>query len=104
MPNILGFIPARGGSKGLKRKNLKLLCNQPLIWYTMTMAKRSKYIDKLVVSTEDPIIAEYVQSQGVDFIPRPPHLATDSALVADAVIQTIDFLEKKVQYKTDSPY
>lgn len=101
MPNILGFIPARGGSKGLKRKNLKLLSNQPLIWYTMTMAKRSKYIDKLVVSTEDPIIAEYVQSQGVDFIPRPPHLASDSALVVDAVIQSIDFLEKNCQYKTD---
>lgn len=101
MPNILGIIPARGGSKGLKRKNLQLLDSKPLIWYTLNTAKQSQYIDKLVVSTDDDVIADYVKSQGVDVIPRPIHLATDRAVVVDALIYTVDFLASQHNYQAD---
>ena len=56
--NILGLIPARGGSKGLPRKNIKPLLGKPLIAWTIEQALASKYIDRIVVSTDDKEIAE----------------------------------------------
>ena len=55
---ILAIIPARGGSKGIPRKNIRLLVGKPLIAYSIETALKSKYIDKVVVSTEDEEIAE----------------------------------------------
>ncbi len=55
---ILAIIPARGGSKGIPRKNIRLLAGKPLIAYSIETALKSKYIDKVVVSTEDEEIAE----------------------------------------------
>ncbi|MGI9043368.1 MAG: cytidylyltransferase domain-containing protein, partial [Gemmatimonadaceae bacterium] len=56
-PTILGIIPARGGSKGIPRKNIFLLCGKPLIAYTIESALRSRWITKLAVSTDDQEIA-----------------------------------------------
>lgn len=74
------FIFARGGSKGVRRKNLKLLAEKPLIAYSIESAKKNKYIDKVIVSTEDQEIAEVAKSYGaeVPFL-RPKELATDTA-------------------------
>jgi CMP-N-acetylneuraminic acid synthetase len=55
---ILALIPARGGSKGIQKKNIKPLLGKPLIAWTIEQAKSSKYIDKVIVSTEDNEIAE----------------------------------------------
>lgn len=93
---ILAFIPARGGSKGIKKKNIHKLCGKPLIAYTIEAAKESKYIDRILVSTDDYAIAEVATKYGttVPFI-RPDILATDDAKIIDAVIYTIDKLRDK---------
>ena len=75
---VLGVITARGGSKGIPGKNLKLLAGKPLIAYTIDAAQRSQAFDRLLVSTDDFAIAEYARSQGCDApFMRPPELARD---------------------------
>lgn len=76
---ILGVTPARGGSKGVPRKNLKPLCGKPLIAWTVEAAKTSRLLDRYVVSTEDDEIANVVRQWGAEVIERPRELATDEA-------------------------
>lgn len=76
---ILGITPARGGSKGIPRKNIRLLCGKPLIAWTIEAAKASKLLNKYVVSTEDGEIARISRKYGADIVPRPHELATDEA-------------------------
>ncbi|WP_141506466.1 cytidylyltransferase domain-containing protein [Paenibacillus luteus] len=75
---ILAIIPARGGSKGIKKKNIKLLYDKPLIAWTIEEAQKSNYIDHLIVSTDDYEIAEVAEKYGakIPFI-RPMALAAD---------------------------
>lgn len=79
MPLILGITPARGGSKGIPRKNIKDICGKPLIAWTIEAAKKSKLLDRYVVSTEDNLIEEISKQYGAEVIPRPNNLATDEA-------------------------
>jgi N-acylneuraminate cytidylyltransferase/CMP-N,N'-diacetyllegionaminic acid synthase len=100
--NILGLIPARGGSKGLPRKNIKPLLGKPLIAWTIEQALASKYLDRIVVSTEDKEIAEVSKKYGAEipFI-RPKELAVDKARGIDVVLHAIDWLResnKRKQY------
>lgn len=90
---ILGLIPARGGSKGIPRKNIKLLGGKPLIAWTIDEAKKSKYIDRLIVSTDDQEIADVAIEWGAE-IPfmRPPRLATDTARGVDVVLHALQEL------------
>jgi CMP-N-acetylneuraminic acid synthetase len=83
---FLGIIPARGGSKGLKRKNIKILNNKPLIQWSIDIAKKSNYIDTLMVSTEDKEIAEVARKCNLE-IPffRPTNLADDTTSSFDVV-------------------
>ena len=74
-----GFIFARGGSKGLPRKNIKLLAGKPLINYSIEIAKQVASLDCVFVSTDDPEIAEVAKSAGAIVIDRPAELATDSS-------------------------
>ncbi len=76
---IVGITPARGGSKGIPRKNLAPLCGKPLLAWTIEAAKRSRLLDRYVVSTEDPDIAQVARRYGADVLERPPELATDEA-------------------------
>lgn len=76
---ILGVTPARGGSKGLWRKNIRLLCGKPLLAWTIEAAKASTLLDRYVVSTEDDGIAEVARQWGAEVIERPKELATDEA-------------------------
>lgn len=68
---ILGVIPARGGSKGIPRKNIKELYGKPLIAWTIEAAKQSKLLDRYVVSTEDEEIAEVARKYEAEVIYRP---------------------------------
>lgn len=97
--NILAIIPARGGSKGVHRKNLKNLKGKPLISYTIEAAKMSKYVDRLVVSTDDIEIAEVSKEYGAE-IPclRPEMLAGDVSPTVDAVLHMINFLKESEGY------
>lgn len=92
---ILAFIPARGGSKGIPHKNIIDLKGKPLISYTITEARKSKYIDKIMVSTDDKSIASVAKSYGaeVPFL-RPLELASDNSKTIDAVLHTLDYYDK----------
>jgi len=76
--DIIGYIFARGGSKGVPRKNIRTLAGKPLIAYAIETAKQSRYIDRVIVSTDDREIAEIAKRFGAD-VPflRPPELAGD---------------------------
>lgn len=87
------IIPARGGSKGLPGKNIKLLQNKPLIAYTIEAALNCPYIKRCLVTTEDPAIKEVSLKFGAEVIDRPPELATDSALTRDVVRHVLETLE-----------
>lgn len=99
---VLCIIPARGGSKGLPRKNIKPLAGKPLIAYTIEQAKQSRYIDRLIVSTDDKEIANVAMRCGaeVPFI-RPARLALDHVDKIDVILHAIDRLEKKEKSKYD---
>mgnify|MGYP001574882202 CR=1 FL=1 len=83
---ILGITPARGGSKGIPQKNIKMIAGKPLIAWTIEAAKKSKLIDRYVVSTEDGKIAKVAKEYGAEVIKRPLELATDEATTL-AVLQ-----------------
>ena len=90
---ILAIIPARGGSKGVPRKNIKDAAGKPLIAWTIKEAKKSKFIDRLVVSTEDDEIVAVAKSWGceVPFV-RPPELAQDDTPGVEPVLHAIKML------------
>lgn len=75
---ILGVTPARGGSKGILRKNIRMICGEPLIAWTIKAARQSKLLDRYVVSTEDEEIAKISRKYGVRLL-SPPELAADEA-------------------------
>ncbi len=76
---ILGVTPARGGSKGIVKKNIKPLCGKTLIGWTIEAAKRSQLLDEYIVSTEDAEIARVSEEAGARVLWRPEFLATDEA-------------------------
>ena len=90
---VTALIPARGGSKRLPRKNIKLLVDKPLIAWSIETAKASKYIDRVVVSTDDEEIKRISEQYGaeVPFL-RPEHLSNDHASSFDVIKHAIDFL------------
>lgn len=96
---VLAIIPARGGSKGLPGKNIKDLNGKPLIAWTIDAAEKSKYIDKVVVSTDDAGIANIAKKYGaeVPFV-RPKHLASDKAKMIDVVLHCVDFFRKAGEF------
>jgi len=98
---VVCVIPARGGSKGLPGKNIKMFCGKPLIAHTIEQAKQSTCIDRVIVSTEDEEIAQRSLEYGaeVPFI-RPKELAGDSVATVDVLLHSIRWLEDK-QYLFD---
>lgn len=91
---ILGIIPARGGSKGVPGKNIKLLLDKPLIAYTIEQAKVSQMLDKVILSTDDLKIAEVAIEYALD-VPfmRPDALAQDSSGSLGVVQHALNFFE-----------
>ena len=97
---ILGIIPARGGSKGIPGKNIKLLAGKPLIQYSIETALDTPSLSKVMVSTDSQEIAEISSALGAE-VPelRPTHLATDSSPTIDTVGYTLAYYaEKGINY------
>lgn len=92
---ILAFIPARGGSKGIKDKNILEINGKPLLAYTIEAAKNSTYIDAVLVSTDSEKIGRIAKEYGawVPFL-RPADLATDTIPTLDAVLYTINRIKE----------
>jgi len=96
---ILALILARGGSKGIPKKNIKQLCGKPLIAYTIEAAFNSECINRVVVSTDDDEIAEIAKKWGADVpFKRPEKLATDTATSNDAIVHALNWLLKNENY------
>lgn len=86
---IIGLIPARGGSKGIPNKNIKMICGKPLIVWTIEKAKSSRLLDRVIVSTDSDMIAEIAQKEGVEILKRPDYLATDTASTQDVMAHAL---------------
>lgn len=95
---ILVVIPARGGSRGIPKKNIKLLAGRPLIAYSIEQAKQINYIDKIIVSTEDKEIAEVSKKFGADVCIRPYELALDNVPTIPVLQYVIRALEQDNQF------
>lgn len=92
MCKALAIIPARGGSKGINRKNLFSVNGCPLIYWTIKAAKESKYISDIVVSSDDEEILEYSKRQGLISINRPSNLAKDESSMDSVISHSINEL------------
>ena len=97
--NAIAIIPARGGSKRIPHKNIKLFHGKPLIAYSIEVAKKSKLFEKIIVSTDDEEIANIARKYGaeVPFI-RPKELSDDFTGTTDVINHAIKFLEDKGEF------
>ena len=104
--NLLCTICARGGSKGVKNKNIRLLNGKPLIAYTILQAKSSKLFSNIVISTDsDEIASVAIKYGGEVFFKRDKELSTDNAskldVIKDACIKSENYYNKKFDYIVD---
>ncbi|MCC2643384.1 MAG: neuA [Nitrospira sp.] len=95
MMQALAVIPARGGSKSIPLKNIRPLNGRPLLAFTIEAAKRSKYLDRCVVSTDHPDIAKVARDHGAEVIERPADLATDQAPTEGALLHVLEILSRE---------
>lgn len=90
---IISIIPARGGSKGVPRKNIKLVNGKPLISYSIEASNSCNLINNTYVSTEDCEISEISKKYGATVIKRPSELAKDTSSSIDVILHVLDYLE-----------
>ena len=95
-PSILAIIPARGGSVRLPRKNILPFAGKPLIAWSIEVALSSKFISKVVVSTDDCEIADISRNYGAD-VPflRPAELASNTATTIDVIIHAVNYFQSR---------
>jgi CMP-N,N'-diacetyllegionaminic acid synthase len=93
---VLGVIPARGGSKGVPRKNIRMLAGKPLLAYTIECARAARSLERVILSTEDEEIAEVGRRWGVE-VPflRPVELAQDDTPTLPVIQHAVRFLEER---------
>ena len=99
---ILAIIPARGGSKGIRRKNLQKLSGKPLIVHTIIAAKKTKSINKIIVSTDDKEIGKISKNNGaeVPFL-RPKQISKDTSSTIEVIKHALKFLQENQSYVPD---
>ena len=102
LPKVIGVIPARGGSKRLPRKNIRLLCGKPLIHYTIEAALAAQSCVDWVLSTEDPEIKDYGSGfNNLELIDRPTYLASDDVTNDEVVLHALELMENKNKEQYD---
>ena len=93
---VLGLVPARGGSKGIPRKNIRPLGGKPLLQYTIESARSARLLDRIVLSTDDPEIAEVGRRCGVEVpFERPAELARDATPTLLVVQHALRWFEQR---------
>ena len=97
----LAAIPARGGSKGIPRKNILPLAGKPLIAHTIEQAHRAANVTRVAVSTDDPEIAAVSGRYGAEVIRRPAEISGDGASSESALLHALDHLREAEQYEPD---
>ena len=95
LKNVVAIIPARGGSKRFKRKNMFKVWGQPMIHWTINEAKKSSYIKKILVSTEDKQIKKFALKKNVQVIDRPIELSKDNIFKMEAIKHAVKTINKK---------
>lgn len=90
--SILGLVPARGGSKGVHRKNVREVNGRPLLAYSVDAGQRAEAVDRVVVSSDDPEIRSAAADCGADVIERPAELATDEAPTEPVIVHAVETL------------
>ena len=97
----LCIIPARGGSKGIPKKNLRMLDGKPLIAWTVEAAKKAKLVDRVIVSTDDAEIAAVSKQFGAEVVMRPAEISGDAASSESALLHVLDVMVQNESYKPD---
>jgi CMP-N,N'-diacetyllegionaminic acid synthase len=102
LDNVIGIITARGGSKGILNKNLATLAGKPLISWTIEAAQQSRMLQRVIVSTDDEMIAETARQWNAE-VPfmRPAELAQDDSSHISVIVNAIEWLENKDHYRPD---
>jgi CMP-N-acetylneuraminic acid synthetase len=95
---ILAITPARGGSKGIPRKNIKIIAGKPLLVWTIERALESKLIDKYVVSTEDKEISDVAKKNGAIVVERTMELAHDETKTIDVMIDALNHVDNDFKF------
>ena len=90
---VLGVIPARGGSKGVLRKNVRLVAGRPLIAHSIDAARASQRLSQVIVSTEDAEIAEVARALGCEIVDRPQALAADDTPMLPVIQHALQTVE-----------
>lgn len=100
---VLGLIPARGGSKGVHRKNVREVAGDPLVAYSIAAGRGADGVDRVVVSSDDAEIREVARDHGAD-VPfgRPADLATDEAPTAPVVVHALEWFEREESVTYDT--
>ena len=108
MNNITAFIPARGGSKGIPKKNIITFAGKPLVVHSIEYALNCSQIDEVVVSTNDDKIAKIARKTGARIVKRPSELSTNKATTESAIHHFFNKFNKKpdiiVLLQPTSPY
>jgi CMP-N-acetylneuraminic acid synthetase len=101
--HVLAVVPARGGSKGVPRKNVRSVAGRPLIGWTFEAARGAATLARVVVSTDDPEIAEVARAEGIE-VPflRPPELAADETPMVPVLQHLLRELEAREGYRPDA--
>jgi CMP-N,N'-diacetyllegionaminic acid synthase len=92
---VIAVVPARGGSKSVPGKNVRPVGGKPLLAWSIEVARQVNEIDRIIVSTDDDHIATVGRAYGAEVYPRPSHLATDEALVIDALKDLLNTLRSE---------
>ncbi|MGH8630308.1 MAG: cytidylyltransferase domain-containing protein, partial [Burkholderiales bacterium] len=93
--NVLAVIPARGGSKGIPRKNLRPLAGKPLIWYAIQACLAVRPRMRVVVSTDDEEIALFAERFGAEVLQRSPALAGDEVTLDPVIVHVVQQSEER---------
>ena len=96
----LAIIGIRAGSKGVKNKNIKLFCGKPLVYWIINAAQKSKYVNRVIISTDSKKYADICKSFGAEVLfLRPENISTDESLELEYIMHALDWLKNNEQYK-----
>ena len=98
---VLSIIPARGGSKGIPKKNMAPLDGKPLIFFTIQASLASKYINRTIVSSDDLKTLTVAKKYGAEIVRRPNKISRDDSLYQLLIIHSLDYIRKKDGYRPD---
>ena len=98
MHDVLCLIPARSGSKGLKNKNIKLFNGTPLILYPYNIAKQSRFIDDIAITSDSEKYLNYFKNKNIYKILRPKNISQSKSKIHDVIIHALSKLKKHYKY------